>query len=401
MQQSLVAYIHALLDAFTALLTWLSGLLWTEILVLDGGRKVRIVKQLAEGGFGYVFLAQDRRTGEAFALKRMLCQTQEQLYAVKREMLYHREFQHPNLLPLIDTHVQQQHRPQSGSTGIYVYLLFPYLSGGSLRDEIDRRILSPLSRRGMPGAWPEDRLIRLFRDILLGVRHLHEHEPAFAHRDIKPENVLLKADGLTPVLIDFGSMTMADRTVGARAEALMVQEEAAQHSTLPYRAPELFDVTSNATLDARVDVWALGCLLFALMFGYSPFEVEFEEPGGRHAGGPGEGQGGSRPRVVECTFLRVIGKVPFPTKHAYSTRLVETVEWILEQNPRRRPHVTEVLGRVEQLMSKTEGAAEIVAHEDWRDIEAGRVAFSAGSKLKGKEQVAVELASLTGGGAWR
>ena len=53
---------------------------------------------------------------------------------------------------------------------------------------------------------------------------------------MQPENVLLKADG-KPVLIDFGSMTSAEIRVGNRSEALLVQENAAMNSTMPYRAP--------------------------------------------------------------------------------------------------------------------------------------------------------------------
>jgi serine/threonine kinase 16 len=302
----------------------------------------------------------------------MLCQTQEQLEAAKREIVYHRELRHPNLLPLIDSRVQQQHPVPSSSTGIYAFLLFPYMPGGSLRDEMDKRILRPLATTGVLGTWPEAALLRLFRQILQGVQALHEHKPALAHRDIKPENVLLKSDGLTPVLIDFGSMVVADRRVGNRSEALLIQEDAAQHSTMTYRAPELFDVSSDACLDAKVDVWALGCLLFALMFGYSPFEVEFGDSGG--------GREGGRPRVVECTFLRVIGKVPWPARHGYSEGLVQMVVWILEQEPRKRPGVGEVLGRVEGLLS----AYDFETEGGW---EGG--------------VVAVEMAPLKGGEGWR
>ena len=53
---------------------------------------------------------------------------------------------------------------------------------------------------------------------------------------IQPENVLLKADG-KPVLIDFGSMGAADIRVNSRSEALLVQENAAMNSTMPYREP--------------------------------------------------------------------------------------------------------------------------------------------------------------------
>ena len=58
---------------------------------------------------------------------------------------------------------------------------------------------------------------------------------------------------------------------------------------------------SNEILLYRTDVWAIGCLLFAWYYGYSPFECEFIE-------------NTSNVRVVECTHLRVLSKVPSPTK---------------------------------------------------------------------------------------
>lgn len=121
---------------------------------------------------------------------------------------------------------------------------------------------------------------------------------------------MLSNDGM-PVLMDFGSIAPAERRVRGRSEALAVQDEASQHSTLPFRAPELFDVASDAVLDQRTDVWSLGCLLYALRFGYSPFECELVGSGGGAGAGVGRvsagGAGGVR--VVECSFLRVIGPV--------------------------------------------------------------------------------------------
>jgi serine/threonine protein kinase len=128
--------------------------------------------------------------------------------------------------------------------------------------------------------------------------------------------------------MDFGSVGPALEAVGTRKECLALQDHAATHSTMSYRAPELFDCKANLPsssssasvaggmgdtaaaagqgqgaehfLDTRrADVWSLGCLLFALLFGFSPFECEFDSRTGH-------------PVVVECGYLRVIGKVPVP-----------------------------------------------------------------------------------------
>ena len=158
------------------------------------------------------------------------------------------------------------------------------------------------------------------------------------------------------------------------------------------------------------------------MFGYSPFECDFPD-------------GAARPRVVECSYLRVIGRVPFPARHPYSPRLVETVgcvlvlgfgregdppsdrgrgrvvrthitytytnqtRWILQQDPKRRPYVTDVLRRVEELI----GAAP--PDPDRAGGGSAGLSSSSSSSMGGKAvaaaspagSVALEMASLAGG----
>jgi serine/threonine kinase 16 len=98
---------------------------------------------------------------------------------------------------------------------------------------------------------------------------------------------------LTPVLMDFGSAGPVLYAIKSRGDVLRLSELAAQHCTMPYRAPELFDggVThgiDERPIDGQVDVWNLGCLLFGMMYGSSPFEVEFRRDG-------------TIP-IVECTY---------------------------------------------------------------------------------------------------
>lgn len=147
---------------------------------------------------------------------------------------------------------------------------------------------------------------------------------AYAHRDIKPGkqaklcpiifpqnrspniligkqkgNIMIADDGKTPILMDLGSLAPSPTMINSRSLALAVQDLAAEHSTMPYRAPELFDVKTSSVIDTKVDIWSLGCTLYACLTGKSPFEARSEETGGSLSicvlGGdwrfPDEGQG--------------------------------------------------------------------------------------------------------------
>ena len=118
-----------------------------------------------------------------------------------------------------------------------------------------------------------------------------------------PGNVLLSAANV-PVLMDFGSVAPARVEIKTRTEALDLQDVAATNSSQAYRAPELFDVPRNTSIDERTDVWSLGAMLFALSFGrgYSPFECELDQSGASRSGY----------RAAPCTHLRVIARVDFP-----------------------------------------------------------------------------------------
>ncbi|CAM9180766.1 unnamed protein product [Chrysoparadoxa australica] len=308
---------------------------------LSAGTSITYSSQsIAEGGFSFVHKATNTRTGRTYALKKILCQSEEQKRSALNEIKRHRDLHHPNLMPLIDSDMCAQ------VNGTMALLLFPFADGGSLREMINWRVL------GLGGGMGESEALRLFEGVCRGVAALHTQIPPLVHRDIKPENVLLMKDSsspseaLIPVLTDFGSMGAADVVVTCRAEALKVQDEAAQFCSMAYRAPELFDVASDAVLGAATDVWSLGCLLYAIAFGFSPFESEFTSEG--------------VVRVVECSFLRVIGPVAWPPANApvyqsrgdYSTGFRELVAAVLQQSPEKRPTVGTVLEWVRSLQQQ-------------------------------------------------
>ena len=66
---------------------------------------------------------------------------------------------------------------------------------------------------------------------------------------------MLANDGVTPILMDFGSRIKARIPIENRSQALIQQDTAAEHSTMAYRAPELFDVKTGTNLDEKVDIW--------------------------------------------------------------------------------------------------------------------------------------------------
>jgi hypothetical protein len=87
-------------------------------------------------------------------------------------------------------------------------------------------------------------------------------------------------------------------------------------------------------------VWALGCLFYSYCFGYSPYECAFH-------------QGCPVPYVVECSYLRILGKIPHPT-FALSNRdvvVLDLVSWMLNQVPNLRPFCSDVLSRLELIGS--------------------------------------------------
>jgi serine/threonine kinase 16 len=284
-------------------------------------RSLKTIKLLAEGGFSFVYLVEgpDKKR---YALKKVLAQLPEASELARWEVQVHKSFKHPNLMPLIDFSVVQT------SSGAEEFrLLMPLYPHGTLLD-LALKLMDTGKRM------EEARALRIFSQVLDGVRQLHSHTPPWAHRDIKPANILV-SDGDVPVLMDFGSVATARRSISSRTEALLLQEDAAQNCSMPYRAPELFDVPSQGDIDERTDVFSLGATLYAMAFYYSPFECTFQD---------------NVQRVVECSHLRVIGGAQFPGAHPYSDEFVGLIEWMLTVDRAKRPFVPAVIDKVNAML---------------------------------------------------
>lgn len=271
----------------------------------QNGTTVQIDRELAEGGFSTVYLAHRQGDGQGatgpqqYALKQVRCQTSESVRAASNELAALQRFHHPHIIRLLDSAVQDgRHQSGSGSGLLCTHwYLLPLFAHGSAWDAVERFMNytgTALPNR-TPKTWPFPEPIAL--EIMVGVTSALAtiHQAGFCHRDVKPHNVLLRpstrgAGRLHPVLMDLGSMTAARTApISSKGLANEIEEEANSNTSPAYKPPELVAVPYNAytyaqvapgdsnpnpriVLDERVDIWSLGCVMFALAFGMSPFE---------------------------------------------------------------------------------------------------------------------------------
>ncbi|KAJ3562949.1 hypothetical protein NP233_g9255 [Leucocoprinus birnbaumii] len=385
------------------------------------GRTFKIVKVLGEGGFSFVYLAQDEHNGRQFALKKIRCPTgREGVKEAMREVEAYRRFKHPNIIRILDSAVVQDPEGE----GQIVYLFLPLYKRGNLQDAINANVVNGQH-------FPEQKMVRLFKGTCEAVRAMHTYRPSprsaalpppkqngstssanakatrgnaveqnghsddedederfpqpegdadggysydaasvplvtksnveehgevvfdgdeeaaeiaasssnstgevvpYAHRDLKPGNVMIADDGITPILMDFGSTMKARVNVETRNEALLQQDIAAEQSTMAYRAPELFDVKTGQALDEKVDIWSLGCTLYALAYSHSPFEnTQTTE------------QGGS----IAMAVMNAQYKHP---ESAYSQGLKSLIDSMLKVNPKERPDIHQVIEMTDRVL---------------------------------------------------
>ncbi|XP_054269563.1 cyclin-G-associated kinase-like isoform X1 [Macrosteles quadrilineatus] len=228
-----------------------------------GSVKLRVKKVIAEGGFGFVFVAQAVDTGKEYAIKRLMAADDESNKAITQEINILKQLAgHPNIIQFLSAAFIDKN--QSGH-GMAEYLILTELCiGGSLIDVLTART-SPL---------PPDIVCRVFWQVCQSVKHMHSLSPPIIHRDLKIENLLLDSEGKIK-LCDFGSATTQvfypDNNWTAQQRA-MLEDQMNRCTTPMYRAPEMVDTWNNYPITSASDVWALGCMLYMLCYNKHPFE---------------------------------------------------------------------------------------------------------------------------------
>jgi hypothetical protein len=203
--------------------------------------RYRIEREIGSGGMATVYLAEDLKLHRSVAVKVLRPELAAVVGAERfvQEVETTANLQHPHILPLFD----------SGGSAAILYYVMPYIEGETLRDKLDRE-----TQLGI------DEAVRITAAIARALDYAHQR--GVIHRDIKPENILLH-DG-EPVVADFGIALALTEAGGKR-----LTETGLSLGTPSYMSPE--QATGDRTLDARTDIYSLGCLLYEMLAGDPPF----------------------------------------------------------------------------------------------------------------------------------
>jgi len=257
--------------------------------------------ELGRGGMATVYRARDLRHDRAVALKVLEPALAATLGTDRflREIKLAARLQHPHILPVHD----------SGEAAGQVWFTMPAVSGGSLRQRLDRE-----------GQLPLDDAVRIATQMASALALAHRD--GIVHRDVKPENILLAGDQC--MLADFGIARAVD---AAGAERLT--ETGITVGTPAYMSPE--QATADPHLDGRSDVYSLGCVLYEMLSGELPFSGRTAQAIlARKMTGPAPQLRTIRnvPEQLEQVVTRALARAPadrFTTADAFAAALADAV----------------------------------------------------------------------------
>lgn len=217
--------------------------------------RFRILGELGRGGMGVVYDAEQAEPRRRVALKVIAGgqASPEALRRFRQEADLLGRLQHPGIAVIHEAGILPE------TAGGTPYFAMEYVEG----DPLDVYV-----RAGELGPREVSRLIAEIADAV----H-HAHQKGVLHRDLKPANILVDSQGRARIL-DFGVARALDDD---RVDATMLTRQGQLIGTLPYMAPEQV-LGDSRDLDTRVDVYALGVLLYELLAGRLPLHVPTANP---------------------------------------------------------------------------------------------------------------------------
>jgi Protein kinase domain len=208
----------------------------------------RVQSLIGAGAMGSVYLAEDTRTGEQVALKVLapeLAEDERFRQRFTRESALAAALDHPNIVRTIS----------SGEADGLLFLAMAYVDGSDLRDILRRE-----------GSLEPERALALVAQAAAGLDEAHR--AGLVHRDVKPGNILIGPgpDGERAYVCDFGLARHVSSVSSLTGDRGFV-------GTIDYISPEQIE---GRAVESRMDVYALGCMLFECLSGARPFERESE-----------------------------------------------------------------------------------------------------------------------------
>ena len=317
-----------------------------------GNKRFKVLKTLAEGGNGHIFLVVNKE-GVNYAMKRVIVSRHQdptvQQAAMREYEVMKTLIDCKNILDPVAHEVKQV-----GDRYIHL-LVMPYCTG-SVLDAMNR------SRQGLP----KETLLKIVYDTARGLYQMHSAKPKkIAHRDLKVENVLWNRQENCFQLCDFGSASTNAQVWRnkSKAERSAAMDDIERNTTVEYRSPEQCDFDfHNYTVDHRVDLWALGCMIYHLCFYRTPF------------------QDGTKLSVMNGDY-----KIP-ENKSGKPKVLIKLIKKLLHKNPNKRPSALVVLKKVvaacKSLTKPEEIPNQVWEHgeEDTSQFDEGGVHLTTGGE---------------------
>jgi serine/threonine protein kinase/tetratricopeptide (TPR) repeat protein len=200
-----------------------------------------IERALGAGGMATVYLAEDLKHRRKVALKVFRPELTSALGPDRflREIEIAARLNHPHIVALYD----------SGNADGALFYVMPYIRGESLREKLERE-----------GQLPLEEALTIARQVASALDHAHAQ--GLVHRDVKPANVLLYEG--EAMIADFG---IAVALSSAASERLT--QSGIVVGTPQYMSPE--QAMHEGPLDARSDIYGLGCILYEMLAGEPPF----------------------------------------------------------------------------------------------------------------------------------
>jgi serine/threonine-protein kinase len=217
---------------------------------LGNGRYV-LQHLLGQGGMASVHLAHDTVLGRPVAIKTLHTELGREASfreRFRREAQAVARLQHTNIVTVYDS--GEEVTPDGATVP---YIVMEYVEGQSLRDVLNQSIAEH-------GAMPAEQALKITAAVLAALDV--SHDQGLVHRDIKPGNVMVNTKGVVKVM-DFGIARAMQSGVSSMTQTGMVV------GTPQYLSPEQ---ALGKSVDARSDLYSVGCMLFELLTGQLPFD---------------------------------------------------------------------------------------------------------------------------------